>query len=172
MCAHPLFVTLTCRKTTAPSHSLHATWPRAGPLALAPPRPLALAPSRARHRSHLVKKKSLKSKKFQRGVELCKISSEVCEGFLNLVVPKLRTRKDIVVETYVRHEPVQTMDLRLLVRLRTEIQEGKTEDLERAGLKNAPIAAADAPMILPLPMFGAERIDAALKRARAIAANR
>ena len=121
--------------------------------------------------SHLVKKKSLKTKKFQRGVELCKISSEVCEGFLNLVVPKLRARQDIVVETYVRQEPTQTMDLRLLVRLKSEVEQGNTGDLERAGLNNAPIASAVAPMILPLPMFGAVRIDAALTKARTMGAS-
>ena len=40
---------------------------------------------------------------------------QVCEGFLTLVVPKLRAREDIVVETYVRQRLIESLDLRLLV---------------------------------------------------------
>ena len=40
---------------------------------------------------------------------------QVCEGFLKLVVPKLKAREDIVVESYVRQRMIESLDLRLLV---------------------------------------------------------
>lgn len=117
--------------------------------------------------NHIVKKKPIQSKKFQRGVELCKISAEVCEGFLKLVVPKLRARDDVVVETYVRQRLIESLDLRLLVRLAGDGANGGAS----SGMEGTPVASGDdadaeSQMVLPLRMLGGTRIDAALEKAR------
>jgi hypothetical protein len=63
----------------------------------------------------LANKKIKQTKSFRPGVELTKLSPEVCEGFLRIVVPMLRSRDDIEVSAYYRTRRETWKDLRLRV---------------------------------------------------------
>ena len=63
----------------------------------------------------LSNKKIKQTKSFRPGVELTKLSPEVCEGFLRIVVPMLRSRDDIEVSAYHRTKRETWRELRLRV---------------------------------------------------------
>ena len=56
-----------------------------------------------------------KDGKFRQGLELAKLSPEVCDGFEKLIIPLLRRRNDITVQAMARTQRTTWKDLRIKV---------------------------------------------------------